>query len=49
MQIGIDSFVAVDADPATGVEVEPSQRVADLLEEIEMADQVMTLNKPMLL
>lgn len=40
MQIGIDSFVATDADPQTGKTVSPRQRVADLLEEIELADQV---------
>lgn len=40
MQIGIDSFVATDADPVTGKTVSPRQRVADLLEEIELADQV---------
>ncbi|MDQ8186256.1 LLM class flavin-dependent oxidoreductase [Pelagicoccus sp. SDUM812002] len=40
MQIGIDSFVATDADPLTGKTVSPRQRVADLLEEIELADQV---------
>src|ERR1700712_1482739 len=38
MQIGIDSFVSTNWDPtsATG----DAQRVADLLEEIELADQV---------
>ncbi len=40
MQIGIDSFVATDADPVSGKTVSPRQRVADLLEEIELADQV---------
>ncbi|EDY81057.1 Luciferase-like monooxygenase superfamily [Verrucomicrobiia bacterium DG1235] len=40
MQIGIDSFVATDADPLTGTTVSPQQRVTDLLEEIELADQV---------
>jgi probable LLM family oxidoreductase len=40
MQIGIDSFVATNADPVTGVAVSPVQRLSDLLEEIELADQV---------
>ena len=40
MQIGIDSFVATNADPLTGVAPSPAQRIADLLEEIELADQV---------
>ncbi len=40
MEIGIDSFVATQADPRTGATVSPEQRIADLLEEIELADQV---------
>ncbi|MBI3885242.1 MAG: LLM class flavin-dependent oxidoreductase [Opitutae bacterium] len=40
MQIGIDSFVATDADPVTGVAPSPAQRIADLLEEIALADEV---------
>lgn len=40
MQIGIDSFVATDADPISGNTVKPEQRIADLLDEIELADQV---------
>jgi len=39
MQIGIDSFVATNADPVSGTTVSPVQRIADLLEEIELADQ----------
>lgn len=39
MQIGIDSFVATNADPVTGATTSPVQRIADLLEEIELADQ----------
>jgi probable LLM family oxidoreductase len=39
MQIGIDSFVATNADPVTGQTVSPRQRIADLLEEITTADQ----------
>lgn len=40
MQIGIDSFVEVTPDPATGITITPTERVRDLLEEIELADQV---------
>ncbi len=40
MQIGIDSFVATNADPVTGQTVSPEHRIADLLEEITTADQV---------
>lgn len=39
MQIGIDSFVATNADPVTGVAPGPAQRISDLLEEITLADQ----------
>ena len=40
MEIGIDSFVALLPDPATGAFPVPSQRMADLLVEMEIADQV---------
>jgi probable LLM family oxidoreductase len=40
MQIGIDSFGAVIFDPATGLTLSPVQRMQNLLEEIELADQV---------
>jgi probable LLM family oxidoreductase len=40
MQIGIDSFAAIVPDPATGLTVTPEQRMAHLLEEIELADAV---------
>ncbi len=40
MQIGIDSFVATAADPVTGVSLSPSERLHNLLEEIELADRV---------
>ena len=40
MQIGIDSFAAVISDPATGLSLSPVQRMQNLLEEIELADQV---------
>lgn len=39
MQIGIDSFVATNADPVSGVAPSPVQRLSDLLEEITLADQ----------
>ena len=40
MQIGIDSFAAVISDPETGATISPSQRLTNLVEEIETADQV---------
>ncbi len=40
MQIGIDSFAAAISDPATGLTITPVQRLGNLLEEIELADQV---------
>ena len=40
MQIGIDSFVENTADTASGVTQNPAERMRDLLEEIELADQV---------
>jgi probable LLM family oxidoreductase len=40
MQIGIDSFVETTPDPVTGLTVSPAERVRDLLEEIQLADQV---------
>lgn len=40
MQIGIDSFVATNADPVTGATFSPARRIRDLLEEISIADQV---------
>jgi probable LLM family oxidoreductase len=40
MQIGIDSFAALVADPITGEIVSAQQRIAHLLEEIELADKV---------
>jgi hypothetical protein len=40
MQIGIDSFVATLADPGTGALLDPSRRITNLLQEIELADQV---------
>ncbi len=40
MQIGIDSFVATLADPVTGTMLNPTERLRNLLEEVELADQV---------
>jgi probable LLM family oxidoreductase len=40
MQIGIDSFAALVPDPITGHVVTAQQRIAHLLEEIELADKV---------
>src|ERR1700676_175326 len=40
MQIGIDSFAAAISDPATGLTLSPVERMHNLLEEIELADQV---------
>jgi probable LLM family oxidoreductase len=39
MQIGIDSFAAILPDPATGVLPSAADRMADLLDEIEVADR----------
>jgi probable LLM family oxidoreductase len=40
MEIGIDSFAAVLPDPSTGKLPSATQRMADLLEEVEVADRV---------
>ena len=40
MEIGIDSFAAILPDPATGKPPSATDRMADLLEEIEVADRV---------
>ncbi len=40
MEIGIDSFVATAPDPVTGRVLTSAERIRDLLEEIELADQV---------
>ena len=40
MEIGVDSFAAAISDPATGLTISPVQRMQNLLEEIELADQV---------
>jgi probable LLM family oxidoreductase len=40
MELGIYSFVETTPDPASGVVVSAKQRLHDLIEEIELADQV---------
>lgn len=40
MEIGIDSFAAILPDPATGELPSATDRMADLLEEVEVADRV---------
>jgi probable LLM family oxidoreductase len=40
MQIGIDSFAAAIGDPVTGEAISPGDRLRNLLDEIELADQV---------
>lgn len=39
MEIGIDSFVAILPDPVTGTIPSPTERMADLLAEVETADR----------
>ena len=40
MQLGLYTFAETTADPATGVRASSQQRLFDLLEEVELADQV---------
>ena len=40
VEIGIDSFVATQPDPVTGVTISPVERIQNLLEEIALADEV---------
>ena len=40
MEIGLDSFVAALADPRTGLAIAPAERLHNLLEEVQLADQV---------
>jgi alkanesulfonate monooxygenase SsuD/methylene tetrahydromethanopterin reductase-like flavin-dependent oxidoreductase (luciferase family) len=40
MEIGIDSFAAILPDPATGKVSRPADRLANLIEEVVVADQV---------
>ena len=39
MEIGIDSFAAILPDPATGKPPSATDRMADLLDEVEVADR----------
>ena len=39
MQIGIDSFAASISDPLTGLTISPGERLHNLLEEIQLADE----------
>ena len=40
MELGVYTFAELRADPASGNAVDPAQRLRDLMEEIELADQV---------
>jgi hypothetical protein len=40
MELGIYTFAELTPDPASGRTVTPAQRLRDLVEEIELADQV---------
>jgi probable LLM family oxidoreductase len=40
MELGVYSFAELTADPATGHTIAPAQRLRNLVEEIELADQV---------
>jgi probable LLM family oxidoreductase len=40
MEIGIDSFAAIVRDPQTGIDLSPADRIANLLREVEVADEV---------
>jgi len=40
MEIGITTFVENTPDPATGIKLAPHERLMNLMEEIELADQV---------
>src|ERR687887_2693335 len=40
MELGLYTFAELTPDPATGRTVTPEQRLRDLIEEIELADQV---------
>ena len=39
IEIGIDSFVATISDEKTGMKISPAERIKNLLEEIELAEQ----------
>jgi hypothetical protein len=40
MQLGVFTFAEVTSDPRTGIMISPEQRMRDLIEEVELADQV---------
>src|SRR6187455_2397563 len=40
MELGLCSFVEVTPDPSSGVLISPEQRIKNLMEEIELADQL---------
>jgi probable LLM family oxidoreductase len=40
VELGVYTFAEVTPDPVTGATIDPQQRLRDLLEEIELADQV---------
>ena len=40
MELGVYTFAELTPDPATGATIDPQQRLRDLLEEVELADQV---------
>lgn len=40
MELGIYTFVETTPDPVTGVRISPAERMRNLMEEIELADQV---------
>src|SRR5664279_3005856 len=40
MELGISSFAELTPDPKTGLTISPYQRMKDLMEEIELAEQV---------
>ncbi len=40
MELGLDSFVAISPDPATGLAPSPVDRISNLLDEITLAEQV---------
>jgi alkanesulfonate monooxygenase SsuD/methylene tetrahydromethanopterin reductase-like flavin-dependent oxidoreductase (luciferase family) len=40
MEIGLFTFAELQADPADGSRITPEQRLRNLIEEVELADQV---------
>ena len=40
MELGLYTFAELTPDPATGRTISPEQRLRNLIEEIELADQV---------